>query len=581
MKKLIAILLTTLLTFFSLVPIQAKESYLKSLNIDCSIDENSTATFTETWDLYAYKGTEMYKDYSNLEDTPLTLISVKDENGNKYEIEEDWDINRSIEEKAKKCGVIENGDDYEICVGIGSLGHHVFTVTYKIKHFVNKYSDLYGINYAFLSDMALPIRSSKIRLTVRNQSLSQDNSRIWGFGYEGQCIFEDGSVVLKSESEIDGNKIQLLMSFDKLTFKSANTVHEKETFEEVLDDALEGADFGNDSDEDDEEYYDDEDSIFPPFAFFGVFFIIWAFVTMLLKGLISTGSRVHFVDGQTVDRDVHMFRDIPCNKDLLYFYYLAYHFSGISKEKVKSGILAAYLLKWINSDSIRYIVGEKKGLIFKHDTYEIRFRQNIECDSQSEADLLEFFKEASGDDHILQTREFERWCGNHQERMHKWFKAILEEAEDNLKNQGLATLTVKEGFLGHKTDVELKLRVKEEAQRVIGFYKFLKDQDNMKEKSVIEVKLWDEYLIFASVLGLAEEVTQQLRVACPDYEDYVRNTHGYSYTDYMTVCHVTNAFTHSAYERSIADSSSSGGGGSASFGGGGGGFSGGGGGGLR
>ena len=47
---------------------------------------------------------------------------------------------------------------------------------------------------------------------------------------------------------------------------------------------------------------------------------------------------------------------------------------------------------------------------------------------------------------------------------------------------------------------------------VWGFNNFLEDEDNMKEKAAIEVKLWDEYLIFAAVLGIADRVEKQLRL---------------------------------------------------------------------
>ena len=113
-----------------------------------------------------------------------------------------------------------------------------------------------------------------------------------------------------------------------------------------------------------------------------------------------------------------------------------------------------------------------------------------------------------------------------------------------------------------------------------GLKLFLLYFSSIEEKEVIEVKLWEEYLMFASILGIADEVEKQIGKLCPEFNQY--SNIDYTYTMLATRTFMYGGVRSAANAYSAAHSSSySGGGGFSSFGGGGGGFSGGGGGGSR
>ena len=132
-------------------------------------------------------------------------------------------------------------------------------------------------------------------------------------------------------------------------------------------------------------------------------------------------------------------------------------------------------------------------------------------------------------------------------------------------------------FLGikfsHDTDT-YSASIREEMEHIIGLKKFLEEMSSIDEKEVIEVKLWEEYLIFASILGIADKVQEQLGRLCPTFNEE-------SQFDTMYTIYLVNSFSRNSMYASQQASRSSGEGGSSSFGGGGGGFSGGGGGGVR
>ena len=98
----------------------------------------------------------------------------------------------------------------------------------------------------------------------------------------------------------------------------------------------------------------------------------------------------------------------------------------------------------------------------------------------------------------------------------------------------------------------------------------------MKEKDAIEVKLWDEYLMFAYLFGIADKVAKQFKNLYPEIIQEMEMAN----VDYSTLVFVNNISSSSVYAassaRSAAENYSSGGGGFSSGGGGGGSFGGGG-----
>ena len=51
--------------------------------------------------------------------------------------------------------------------------------------------------------------------------------------------------------------------------------------------------------------------------------------------------------------------------------------------------------------------------------------------------MLGYFREASGDNQILENKEFERWCKRNYEEIEDWFNDLIEFEEKELKEKGL------------------------------------------------------------------------------------------------------------------------------------------------
>lgn len=51
-----------------------------------------------------------------------------------------------------------------------------------------------------------------------------------------------------------------------------------------------------------------------------------------------------------------------------------------------------------------------------------------------------------------------------------------------------------------------------------GLYNFLNSETLMKEKTIIELPIWEQYLIYATAFGISKKVIKALKIRCPDMD---------------------------------------------------------------
>ena len=117
--------------------------------------------------------------------------------------------------------------------------------------------------------------------------------------------------------------------------------------------------------------------------------------------------------------------------------------------------------------------------------------------------------------------------------------------------------------------------LKEEAMQLAGLKKFLKEYTLIKDREAIEVTLFEEYLIYAQMMGIAKQVAKDFKEVYPEVIEQSKFT---SYDNIILInAYATHGISTAKSAESRARSYSSGGGGFSSGGGGGGSFGGGGG----
>ena len=185
--------------------------------------------------------------------------------------------------------------------------------------------------------------------------------------------------------------------------------------------------------------------------------------------------------------------------------------------------------------------------------------------------------EASNDG-ILENKEFEKWCRKSYSKILSWFDLIIDREKNKLITEGLIIYEEKTSlkiFKSKQYNTTTALRA--EVLQIAGLKRYLLDYTLIPDREAIEVHLFEEYLIFAQMLGIAKKVAKEFKDLYPEIIEQ-SNFNSYDNIIFINMCS-SRGISEASAAKSRAESYSSGGGGFSSGGGGGGSFGGGGGGG--
>jgi hypothetical protein len=518
---------------------------LNSVKMDIFVDDNGDANVTEIWDYTVNSGTENYHSFKNIGNSEFTNLRVSDENTN-YTFLSSWNVNASFDSKAYKCGIHEVSDGVELCWGISSYGRHTYTLNYTITNFVSELDDCQMIYWGLI-----PSGNTKGSVYIKiHSNFDYDfETPVWGYGnYGGTCYVYDGYIEMQSDGKLDSDEyMTILAKFPLGTFNTSNVLNKDfNYYYEMAEDG--STDYSSSS------VLNAISVIFPILFFF--------FIIVMTVGFAN--SRVSTFDfgktGNKVPKDIPLYRDIPCKGDIFRAYFVADTYKLLKK---KTDFLGAIFLKWLKENRIS-IEKQEVGKIFKKEDTCIILKNDSSFLNEHEEALYKMIKEASKDE-ILQEKEFEKWCSRNYSKILNWFDKILDSERDLLVSEGIIELQevpVMKVFKKKKYVVNDSLM--EEAKELAGLKKFLEEFTLIKEREPIEVNLFEDYLIFAQILGIAKKVASQFKKLYPE----IIESYNYDFDDIFLIYAISNSGISSANTaRSRAESYSSGGGGFSSGGG--------------
>lgn len=489
--------------------------------------QDGSAVVTETWDIDCTSGTEQYLVRKNLGDIVLDGFTVS-ECGRTFVPDTPWNVHRSLEQKAGRCGIVDTGDGYELCWGIGSYGHHNFVVSYRMSNVVKSLADYDVLHLQTVSPGLNPVPDD-VSVTVKAPVLlCEANAGIWGFGYRGSVNFTpDGCVRFGSDSNsFEGCSIISLIRFEKGIFESSSI--QDRNFESLLEEALKGSDFEDDT--------------------FGAIMAAIVSTALLLLLIIAAILWHRKLVKDTLgckEKEVGWCRDIPFEGDLLQSEMVL----EILGENRKGSVAAAMILRMIHN-SIIVVSKDERGNV------ELSFNDNapVAFSDESERELYDMMKEASGSDTILQRNEFKRWSKGHSSKVLVW--------SQNLPLEGRRRAREASNLAGKKFTAQGQRN----ARNLVGLRNYLNDFTLLKERGSAEAVLWKEYMVFAALFGIADKVARELKEIDPQaFEQQMACDYDAMYqTIYITrimADSITNA-------RVAAQTAAAGGGGMSSFGGG-------------
>ena len=545
MKKVLFLIITFL---FSINLVSAKNN-IYNIDIKVYINENGNADITEIWNVKGSDGTEWYKVLNNMGNMELSNFKVSmDGSSLKYKV---WDVDESLSQKKGYYGINYTNSGLELCFGKYDYKNHSFTLTYELSNFIFNTEDAQVIYYNFI-DRLSNVDFDKFSLEISSYYEFPDTLDVWGYGYKGYAYVSDGKIYMSNEDDMNNKYVVLLAKFPLNTFKTTNTALQFNTFDDVYQKAEEGT--------------FDYIFSFDLLDFFdNIFIIIWFIIIIvsIVAPLKSVHSRKYgYKDNKVINKkNTEIFRDIPCNKNIYYANALV----SLNKwDKSNSSILGAILLKWIKQDKI--VVKKDKNL-------SLILNLNVSLDNQEEKELYEMMYKASGDG-ILESKELEKWAKKNYSKYLNLFDKIKNNKIKELKEQGHIYKRTNKKECKYKNVMDDVLY--EDSKKLYGLKLFLEEFSKIDTKEAIEVKLWDEYLMFAYLFGIADKVAKQFKNLYPEYIENLDNI------DFDTIIFLNTISVRSVSAantaRSRAQSYSSGGGGFSSGGGGGGSFGGGGGG---
>ena len=552
------------------------QSVLHDLDIRVELSRNGDARITETRQMTIdNKGTECYIGLSEMSPSTVKDLSVSDESRQRYENIGEWKVDRSRSEKAGRCGIVEKGNgSYELCWGLGDSGQRTYVTSYTITGLVRGYPDADAFRHVFLDENVSPKPiHAKVTIVGADTTLvfTPDTCGIWGFRFYGELGFENGTMVAETTGPMNSEAALYIMAqFPKGMLEPAIQTTD-DTFEHKKQLALEGSDY---VDVDIVQLSDGKRGMSAPTAI-GILGGTIVCLGGILYSFSGSRSRKKRKKIMALVKSVDYFKSIPLEGNLQKANDMLNAFN-VGKAHNYKRLISATILHLINEGvfSVEPMMTEA-GKMAKR--FVVKEKLPVEKDwSPLAYKMHEIFNKASGENHVLDPKELETFMENDNNR--KVVKSFLN---------ALHTMRTLEFYENHKDDV----------CEVFGFKRFLEDFTLMNERHLTEIKLWNDYMVWATLYGNAEQVIKDMKAINPEFFKMDHVAIQLSDNDILPVVyasvfkgtdHVFDIMLNSrkepvrSYRSRSSSSRSSGGGGRSSYRGGGGGFSGrGGGGGIR
>lgn len=470
---------------------------VENIRIDVTLNKDGSALIEQEWRGTFFEGTECY--YEFICDEFLEIEDFKVSMGNReYKTLGSWDVTASFSEKAYKCGLNYIGrDTYEVCWGISDYGGNTYKLSYTVKNMLLGYDDSDGFNFRFINP-GMNTGPTDARITFRmadGTPITDENCNIWGFGYDGDIVFYNGFVEGNTLYPLSySNHMTIMMQFEKGLFDPTSFI--SEDFEtEAKEPAFDGS------------YYDDYEESFDIFA------VITVLMIVLVFGCVAVGltwAIVQKVKKNKIEKNAQYVRDVP-KEDIN----VAYSLLNALHDCEEGDIISARILRLIAKGVITPVDSEDKGFLSGK---KVSFRINTVDENEIEhwdKKLYAILKASAGGDGILEPLEMKLYCRDHPSILRAFLsrcKLSGEERLDELK----CSKKGRYNAVTYLSEEGIKM-----LSDLYGLKKYLKEFSLIDERTVNDTYIWQEYLIYATLFGIADEVADQLVKVYPQLEPQV------------------------------------------------------------
>ena len=380
--------------------------------------------------------------------------------------------------------------------------------------------------------------------------LQHPAAKAWAFGYDGELNFTaDGGIKADNESTwmSEGNSIIVMAEFEKGLFQPAMK-GDVAKFETIKERAFLDSDYSLNDEEDGtarRASLAGGDSTTPVWVNYLIMFVVGGLILLLLLlpvfGIIYAIARLFW--GKKIDQwkwdkkvskligqkvaDLPYHRDPPMDGKLT----CSQRILTALRPKDQVGIgqlIEAFMLRMLYKGTIQITTEQtEKGKV--REVFQISMPEPLKTvgETQDHQDIMQLYHANMRD--IIKKKEQDLGVQMDDEHLENLLHRLLYMAAgkdhllqpDELKNYieehvlNIRPYAQMMNFMVNAT-IPLKLVPKEGAKEIYGFYKFLKDFTLVNEREVSEVGLWKEYLVYASLYGVADEVRKGMKKLAPD-----------------------------------------------------------------
>jgi uncharacterized membrane protein YgcG len=521
---------------------------LHDLDIRVVLYKNGDALISETRKMTIdSEGTECYIGLANMGQSTIKDLTVTDETGARY-VYTDWDVSKSRSWKQYKCGIVTTKRGYELCWGLGAEGERTYTTTYIMTGLVRGYPDACAIRHVFLDTAVSPKpEHARVAITTADTTMviSDETCGLWGFKFQGELWFENGYMMAETTEPMNSEAgLYLMARFPKEMFEP--TIWEEDSFEDKKEEAFEGSDYEYDEDEDDMSGFE-----------WLMFILVYGGAALLVIGSVVWRIYSVWSAKRKLNKNLLWYRDIPLNGNLQEANKILNAYKYFNSDY--NNLMSACILKLISMGIITIETKPNhKGKM--EPNFVIHDYEEIDKQPVLMRQLYKIFKESAGSDRVLEPWELKSY--------------MRSTSHQSVIDQFVTTLHAKK-------DLSKYPPTDKSVNEVFGLRKFLKEFTLLDERELKEVTLWKDYMIYATLFGIADKVIKEMKQVNPAYFDMDRVAS--QMADDMTLPLIYSTLQRSTSSAVAAKAArehrAHGGGGHSSWGGGGGGFSGGGGGG--
>ena len=599
----------------------SSDLFLNLLQFEAQIQEDGSMVVTEYWDIDIEDTNTLYKTFKldNSRYSTITDVTVTDiTNGQNQPFRK---IDQEMYHVTQNCyyGLVNKNGMFEIAWGVG-LDNGSETKEYKIQYTVEdaiaKYQDKAELYWQFVGkDFEVNAQKVVGTITLPQSATSKDEIRVWGHTEDlnGEIYVVDSNTI---EFEVDGrnagNFIEVRTLFPTEMITSTNRGANKERLQEVIQEETVWAEEAN------QKRQMRQNIRYGIAMIEGVIVILLCIV--LIKAIRKKLKKAKSLKKIEPTQEIMYFREMPREDatpaEALYLL-KKQTMPFISTEIGK--IFSATLLDLSLKKCISFeVVKNEKG---KEEIYLDLKEGTTVTLTKEEGVILKFLIEAFDGKDKITVKELERYIQKSQTKVvklkddiDKWVPSRLQELElqDKKEKEEYAKYNSQFGgnvvglifsiligvitameltplvliaviplvileiiHLGVISHVQSKINVftqkgVDEIEKWKGLKKYMEEFSMLDKKELPEIVLWERFLVYATVFGIAQKVLKQLKIVYPNIEE-MAEINNYTYLYFMMHTNFSTSFSNAvSTSMSSSYSSATGGGGGFSGGGGGG-----------